>query len=96
VIRFDEISLHSGHVKYILVISEPEYGLVLDVLPDRGCEAIEVACSDMWDAYQTVSAEKLPCQAHSRPDSCHEKSNNTLIKARSVIQKDENEDMHEN
>ena len=66
-ICFDEISLRRGHGEYVLVISAPELSLVLDVLPDRNketlekwldergkawCEAIEVACSDMWDAYQ--------------------------------------------
>ena len=74
-ICFDEISLRRGHGEYVLVISAPGLGLVLDVLPDRNketlekwldergkawCEAIEVACSDMWDAYQTVAADRLP------------------------------------
>lgn len=75
VICFDEISLHRGHGEYVLVISAPELWLALDVLPDRSkenlekwleeggkawCEAVEVACSDMWDAYQIIAAEKLP------------------------------------
>jgi transposase len=62
VICFDEVSLHKGHGQYVLVISTPELGLVLDVLPNRDketlekwldergkdwCAAIEVACSDM-------------------------------------------------
>jgi len=41
VICFDEISLHTGHGKYVLVISAPELGLVLDVLPDRNKETLE-------------------------------------------------------
>ena len=75
VVCFDEITLHKGHGKYILVISAPELGLVLDVLADRSkeklvawleergqewCEGVEVACSDMWDAYQEAVAESYP------------------------------------
>jgi transposase len=61
--------------QYVLVISAPELGLVLDILPDRSkdtlekwrdergqewCEAVEVACLDMWDAYQEAAKDKLP------------------------------------
>ena len=74
-ICFDEITLHKGHGKFVLVISVPDLGLVLDVLEDRSkenllkwldergsewCATIQVACSDMWDAYQEAVAEKLP------------------------------------
>jgi transposase len=67
--------LHKGHGKFVLVISAPELGLVLDILEDRSkenllkwleergkrwCAAVEVACSDMWDAYQEAAAQKLP------------------------------------
>jgi len=31
----DEISLHKGHGQYVLAISAPEPGFVLDVLPNR-------------------------------------------------------------
>jgi len=41
VICFDEISLHRGHGKFVLVISAPEIGLVLDVLPKRSKETLE-------------------------------------------------------
>jgi transposase len=99
--------LHRGHGKYVLVISAPELGLVLDVLPDRNkatiekwldergktwCEAIEVACSDMWDAYQTVAAEKLP-NARRIVDRFHvmKNLNDALTKAQRAIQKEADE-----
>jgi transposase len=111
VICFDEISLRRGHGEYVLVISAPELGLVLDVLPDRSketlekwldergkawCKAIEVACSDMWDAYQTVAAEKLP-NARRIVDRFHvmKNLNDALTKARRAIQKDADEDTKE-
>jgi len=74
-ICFDEISLHRGHGKFVLVISAPELGLVLDILSDRNketllqwlderglewCAAVQYACSDMWDAYQQAAEQKLP------------------------------------
>lgn len=72
---FDEISLQRGHGKFVLVISAPELGLVLEVLEDRRqesvlkwldergrawCGVVEYACSDMWDAYQTAAQQQLP------------------------------------
>jgi len=111
VICFDEISLRRGHGKYVLVISAPELGLVLDVLPDRNkatlekwldergkawCEAVEVACSDMWDAYQNVAAEKLP-NARRIVDRFHvmKNLNDALTKARRAIQKEADEETKE-
>ena len=110
-ICLDEISLRRGHGEYVLVISAPELGLVLDVLPDRNketlekwldergkawCEAIEVACSDMWDAYQTVAADKLP-NARRIVDRFHvmKNLNDALTKARRAIQKDADENTKE-
>ena len=110
-ICFDEISLHRGHGKFVLVISAPEIGLVLDVLPDRSkealekwldergkewCEAIQVACSDMWDAYQEVAGEKLP-NAKRIVDRFHvmKNLNEALTKARRAIQKDADEHTQE-
>jgi transposase len=107
VICFDEISLHRGHGKFVLVISAPEIGLVLDVLSDRSketlekwldergkewCAVIQVACSDMWDAYQEVAAEKLP-NAKRIVDRFHvmKNLNEALTKARRAIQKDADE-----
>jgi len=103
----DEISLHRGHGQYVLVISAPELGLVLDVLPNRDketlekwldergkdwCAAVEVACSDMWDAYQNVAAVKLP-NARCTVDRFHvmKNLNDALTKARRSIQKDADE-----
>lgn len=107
VICFDEISLHKGHGKYILVISAPELGLVLDVLADRSKEkllawleergetwrkGVEVACSDMGDAYPEAVAEKLP-NARRVVDRFHvmKNLNEALAKARRVIQQEADE-----
>lgn len=106
-ICLDEITLHKGHGKYLLVISAPELGLVLDVLADRSkekllawfeergeawCEGVEVACSDMWDAYQEAAAEKLP-NARRVVDRFHvmKNLNDALTKARRTIQQDADE-----
>jgi len=111
VICFDEISLHKRHGKYVLVISAPELGLVLDVLPDRSketlekwldergiawCAAIEVACSDMWDAYQEAAKVKLP-NARRIIDRFHVMKNLTeaITKVRRSIQKEADEDTQE-
>lgn len=115
-ICFDEITLHKEHGKYPLVISAPEFGLVLDVLEDRSledrskerllawleergkawCEGVEVACSDMWDAYQEAAVEKLP-NARRVIDRFHVMKNLTdaLTKARRIIQRDANAETKE-
>jgi hypothetical protein len=36
VLNIDEIALEKGHGNFVLVLSAPEEGYVLDVLPDRG------------------------------------------------------------
>ncbi len=106
-ICFDEISLHRGHGKFVLVISAPELGLVLDVLADRSkesllkwldergsewCAAVQYACSDMWDAYQQAAEQKLP-NARRVVDRFHvmKNLNDALTKARRAIQKDADE-----
>ena len=103
-ICFDEISLHRGHGNFILVISAPQLGLVLDVLEDRSkenllkwldergsewCAAVQMACSDMWDAYQEAAEQKLP-NARRVVDRFHvmKNLNEALTKARRAIQKD--------
>lgn len=103
-ICLDEISLHRGHGNFILVISAPELGLVLDVLEDRSkenllkwldergsewCAAVQVACSDMWDAYQEAAEQKLP-NARRVVDRFHVMKNLTeaLTKVRRAIQKE--------
>ena len=106
-ICFDEITLHRGHGKFVLVISAPELGLVLDVLEDRSkenllkwleergiewCAAVRYACSDMWDAYQQAAEQKLP-NARRVVDRFHvmKNLNEALTKARRAIQKDADE-----
>jgi transposase len=98
----DEITIHKGHGHYRLVISAPELGLVLDILPDRSqasletwfeqrgeawCEQVETCCADMWDAYHRVARAKLP---HVRcvVDRFHVMKNLTdaVTKARRTIQ----------
>jgi len=37
----DEIAQHKGHGSYRLVISAPEFGIILDVLKERTKEALE-------------------------------------------------------
>jgi len=107
VLCFDEITLHKGHGKFVLVISAPELGLVLDILEDRSkenllkwleqrgkrwCAAVKVACSDMWDAYQEAAAQKLP-KAKRVEDRFHvmKNLNEALTKTRRIIQKDADE-----
>ncbi len=75
----------------------------MDVLPDRDketlekwldergkdwCAAIEVACSDMWDAYQNTAAAKLP-NARCTVDRFHvmKNLNDALTKARRTSRK---------
>ena len=106
-ICFDEITLHRGHGKFVLVISAPELGLVLDVLEDRSkenllkwldergsewCAAVKIACSDRWDAYQDAAEQKLP-NARRVVDRFHvmKNLNEALTKARRAIQKDADE-----
>jgi len=103
--------LHRGHGKFILVISAPELGLVLDVLEDRSkenllkwldergsewCAAVKIACSDMWDAYQEAAEQKLP-NARRVVDRFHvmKNLNEALTKARRAIQKDADETIQE-
>lgn len=100
----DEIRLHRGHDQFVLVISAPDLGLVLDVLADRSketllnwldergrewCAAVQYACSDMWDAYQEAAEEKLP-QARRVVDRFHvmKNLNAALTQARRAIQKE--------
>jgi transposase len=104
---FDEISLHRGQGKFVLVISAPELGLVLDILADRSqesllkwlearglewCAAVQYACSDMWDAYQQAAEKQLP-NARRVVDRFHvmKNLNEALTKARRAIQKDADE-----
>jgi transposase len=71
----DEITPHRGLGPYYLIISAPELGLVLDVLPDRKkasleawfaargadwCAQVASCCADMWDAYHAAAQAALP------------------------------------
>jgi transposase len=103
VLCLDEITLHKGHGGYLLVISAPELGLVLDILPDRHkesllawldergaawCGQVEVCCSDMWDAYHEAARAKLP-NARRVVDRFHVMNNlnDALSQARRAIQR---------
>jgi transposase len=107
VLCLDEITIHKGHGHYRLVISAPELGLVLDILPDRNreslaawfeargvawCAQVEVCCADMWDAYHGVAQAKLP-QAQRVVDRFHVMKNLTdaVTKARRSIQRQADE-----
>lgn len=71
----DEIALKKGHDDFVLVIGAPEEKYVIDLLSDRKKEtleawfdqlspgvrsAIQVVCIDMWEAYSSAVAAKLP------------------------------------
>jgi transposase len=102
VLCLDEVTLHKGHGNYVLVISAPELGIILDVLEDRSkerleawfdergkawCEYVKVGCSDMWDTYQQTFKAKLP-NAYRVVDRFHvmKNLNDALTKARRSIQ----------
>jgi transposase len=75
-LAIDEIALRKGHKQYVLVISAPEQGRVLAVLPERTQEAlaswlcetwceeqrrqVEVVTIDMWDGYFGAVVRCLP------------------------------------
>lgn len=106
-LSLDEFTIHKGHGHYRLVISAPELGVVLDVLPDRHketleawldqrgpawCAAVEVCCADMWDAYHTVAKTKLP-NAQRVVDRFHvtKNLNDAVTAARRTIQRQADE-----
>ncbi len=74
VLNIDEIALEKGHGNFVLVLSAPEEGYVLDVLPDRERKtlekwldglapemkkAIKVVNLDMWEPYTLAVKAKL-------------------------------------
>lgn len=102
VLCLDEIAPHKGQGRYHLIISAPELGIVLDVLPDRKkasleawfeargadwCAAVKVCCADMWDAYHDAAQTKLP-NARLTVDRFHvmKNLNDAVTKARRSIQ----------
>ena len=103
VLCLDEIAPHKGQGYYLLIISAPELGLVLDVLKDRKkacleawfeargaewCGHVEVCCADMWDAYHSAAQAHLP-NARLVVDRFHimKNLNEAVTKARRAIQK---------
>ena len=99
----DEITPHKGHGAYYLIISAPELGLVLEVLPDRKktslaawfaarglvwCAQVTECCADMWDAYHAAARAALP-NARLVVDRFHLAQNLSfaLSQARRAIQK---------
>ena len=101
-INLDEFALKKGHGDFALVISAPEEGCVLDVLPNREREtlekwlaglseeqrkAIKVVNVDMWEPYTLAVKTKLP-HATIVVDRFHvmKNLNHCLTKARREIQ----------
>jgi transposase len=102
VINLDEFALKKGHGNFALVISAPEKGYVVDVLPNREREtlekwlaglseeqrkAIKVVNVDMWEPYTLAVKAKLP-HATIVVDRFHvmKNLNHCLTQARREIQ----------
>ena len=103
ILNIDEIALEKGHGNFVLVLSAPEEGYVLDVLPDRERKtlenwlaglapevkkAIRVVNLDMWEPYTLAVKAKLP-QARIVVDRFHvmKNLNHCLTMARREIQR---------
>ena len=103
VLCLDEIAPHKGHGHYLLIISAPELGLVLDVLKDRKkasleawfrergldwCAQVKVCCADMWDGYHEAAQACLP-NVDLVVDRFHvmKNLNEALTQARRTLQK---------
>lgn len=103
VLNIDEIALEKGHGHFVLVLSAPEEGCVLEVLPDRERKtlenwldglapqvkkAIKVVNLDMWEPYTLAVKAKLP-QARIVVDRFHvmKNLNHGLTLARREIQR---------
>lgn len=101
--NIDEIALEKGHGNFVLVLSAPEEGCVLDVLPDRDRKtlekwldglppevkkAIKIVNLDMWEPYTLAVKAKLP-QADIVVDRFHvmKNLNHCLTLARREIQR---------
>lgn len=101
--NIDEIAQEKGHGNFVLVLSAPEEGYVLDVLPDRERKtlekwldglspavkkAIKTVNLDMWEPYTLAVKAKLP-QARIVVDRFHvmKNLNHCLTMARREIQR---------
>lgn len=103
VLNIDEIALEKGHGNFVLVLSAPEEGCLLDILPDRERKtlekwldglapemqkAIQIVNLDMWEPYTLAIQAKLP---HARivVDRFHvmKNLNHCLTAARREIQR---------
>lgn len=111
VLNIDEIALEKGHGNFVLVLSAPEEGYVLEVLPDRERKtlenwleglapetkkAIKVVNLDMWEPYTLAVKAKLP---HARivVDRFHvmKNLNHCLTMARREIQRNASDEVKE-
>lgn len=111
VLNIDEIALEKGHGNFVLVLSAPEEGYVLEVLPDRERKtlenwldglapevkkAIRVVNLDMWEPYTLAVKAKL---RHARivVDRFHvmKNLNHCLTVARREIQRNASDEVKE-
>lgn len=109
--NIDEIALEKGHGNFVLVLSAPEEGYVLDVLPDRERKtleqwldglapemkkAIKVVNLDMWEPYTLAVKAKLP-HACIVVDRFHvmKNLNHCLTMARREIQRNASHEVKE-
>jgi transposase len=111
VLNIDEIALEKGHGNFVLVLSAPEEGYVLEVLPDRERKtletwlsglapavkkAIKVVNLDMWEPYTLAVKAKL---SHARivVDRFHvmKNLNHCLTVARREIQRNASDEVKE-
>lgn len=107
--NIDEIAQEKGHGNFVLVLSAPEEGYVLDVLPDRERKtlekwldglppevkkAIKTVNLDMWEPYTLAVKDKLP-KARIVVDRFHvmKNLNHCLTVARREIQRAASEDV---
>lgn len=109
--NIDEIAQEKGHGNFVLVLSAPEEGYVLDVLPDRERKtlekwldglspdmkkAIQTVNLDMWEPYTLAVKAKLP-QVRIVVDRFHvmKNLNHGLTLARREIQRMASEEVKE-
>jgi transposase len=111
VLNIDEIALEKGHGNFVLVLSAPEEGYVLEVLSDRERKTLEnwleglapevkrmikVVNLDMWEPYTLAIRAKLP-RARIVVDRFHvmKNLNHCLTMARRDIQRNASNEVKE-